>query len=106
MNYEDWKRRVSCGEIIQEFYDASNAKDTLPMITPNPTHEPSGALKQANKSDEAASINWSLAKCRGARPIERYWAAHKAYVFLSPSYATCLLVTMVRLATREVHLGL
>jgi len=41
INYEDWKRRVSCvpaGEIIQEFYDASNAKDTLPMIAPKSTH--------------------------------------------------------------------
>lgn len=42
INYEDLERRVSCvpaSEIIQEFYDASNAKDTLPMVAPEPTHE-------------------------------------------------------------------
>ena len=76
------------------------------MIAPKPTHESSGALKQVNGSDEAASINWSLAKCRGDLSNDIEWRAHKACVFLSPSYATCLLVTTVRLATREVHLGL
>ena len=42
INYEDWKRRVSCvpaSEIIYEFYDPSNAKDTLPMIAPKSIHD-------------------------------------------------------------------